>query len=102
MIVFDGVSGITYPRLSNYGIERKEDVIVPILEMTVKETTRDQVDKTTERPTCEAPGRWPVELRLGNAEKQHSNGPKTNVRLSRDHSPREPLSKMLIARYLYV
>ena len=26
--------------------------------------TRDQVNRTTKRPTCERQGRWPVELRL--------------------------------------
>ena len=33
-------------------------------EMTAKDMTRDQVDRTTVRPTCERIARWPVELRL--------------------------------------
>ena len=32
--------------------------------MTAKDITRDQVNRTTERPTCEAMNRWPVELGL--------------------------------------
>jgi hypothetical protein len=38
-------------------------------EMNAKDITRDQVDRTTKRPTCERKERWPVELRLQRHEK---------------------------------
>ena len=36
-----------------------------IQNMTVKAITRDRVNRTTKRPTCERRGRWPVELGIG-------------------------------------
>ena len=39
-----------------------------VSEMTAKDITRDRVDRTTKRPTCEDEGRWPVELKLTRGE----------------------------------
>ena len=65
---FDGIAGITYPRLKNYQVTLNETE-TDITEITVKEMTRDAVDRSTARPTCEADDRWPVELRLQPGEK---------------------------------
>ena len=62
--VFDGVAGITYPRLKNYAAKLSGDKTEKLMELTVKQMTRSEVDKTTVRPTCEHPRRWPVELNL--------------------------------------
>ena len=68
--VFDGVEGITYPRVDSYKIKAStEEDEEKLMEMTVKQQTRNSVDKTTQRPTCERLGRWPVELQLNQNEK---------------------------------
>ena len=59
-----GVAGITFPRTHNYQAPDVKGGVINFDEMTAKELTRDGVDRTTARPTCERPGRWPVELRL--------------------------------------
>ena len=65
---FDGIAGITYPRINNYGA-RVNGEVTPLTELAVRDMTRDAVDKTTQRPTCEAANRWPVELQLGQGER---------------------------------
>ena len=59
-----GIAGITFPRTEHYRSEMETGELMTIKGMTAKKITRDQVDKTTKRPTCEREGRWPVELRL--------------------------------------
>jgi hypothetical protein len=59
-----GIAGITFPRIENYEAVMESGDVMSMKEMTAKIITRDQVNKTTKRPTCERQGRWPVELRL--------------------------------------
>ena len=59
-----GIAGITFPRTSNYRAPAVDGGEINFDAMTAKELTRDGVDRTTQRPTCEKPGRWPVQLRL--------------------------------------
>ena len=66
--VFDGIAGISYPRTQNYMVELDDKETEKIEELTVKQMTRSAVDKTTVRPTCERPERWPVELNLRQGE----------------------------------
>ena len=63
-----GVAGITFPRIENYEAELETGRTMSIRAMAAKEITRDRVDRTTKRPTCERPERWPVELNLGPGE----------------------------------
>jgi hypothetical protein len=69
ILVFDGVMGIDYPRTANYEIELNDNTTEKYDNITVKQMTRSAVDKTTKRPTCENPNRWPVELQLPPQEK---------------------------------
>ena len=66
--VFDGVAGISYPRTQNYEVELQNGETEKLEAVTVKQMTRSAVDKTTKRPTCERPDRWPVELGLRQGE----------------------------------
>ena len=59
-----GTVGITFPRLQHYIIKLQNNDTMSIAEMTAKDITRDLVNRTTERPTCELETRWPVEFRL--------------------------------------
>jgi hypothetical protein len=63
-----GTIGITFPRLQHYRSRLNNGSTMTIEKMTAKAITRDQVSRTTERPTCERVGRWPVELRLSQHE----------------------------------
>jgi hypothetical protein len=63
-----GIAGVTFPRLENYKATLTSGKTITVAEMTAKEITRSQVDKTTERPTCEAANRWPIELGLAPGE----------------------------------
>jgi hypothetical protein len=59
-----GTRGITFPRLEHYRTQLHNGDVMTIDEMNAKEITRDRVNRTTVRPTCEDLNRWPVELRL--------------------------------------
>ena len=62
--IFKGVNGVTYPRLEKIIIPMNGGVSTRLEDMTVKTLTRDAVDKTTKRHTCEKATRWPVELNI--------------------------------------
>jgi hypothetical protein len=59
-----GTVGITYPRLQHYQTKLHDGSMMSIDGMNAKDLTRDQVNRTTKRPTCERDDRWPVELHL--------------------------------------
>ena len=61
--VYDGVLGTTYPTIENIQIQYPNTAI-PFTDMTVKELTMREVERTGERPTCERTTRWPIELGL--------------------------------------
>ena len=63
-----GIAGISFPRTEIYEAKLASGETMSIRAMTAKFITRDQVNRTTKRPTCERPRRWPVELRLGPGE----------------------------------
>jgi hypothetical protein len=59
-----GTTEATFPRLQHYQTKLHNGKIMTIAEMTAKDITRDQVNRTTQRLTCEKETRWPVELGL--------------------------------------